>query len=127
MESSRNRRDIEKIVRRETEAARAEARAIGGEGTDPEGEQDPADLPLVEAGEGEAEGFDLAEHDLIENASHGDGHADPLEDAITPEVESDRAGTRYGEPDEVDPTEVVIDPDVGPDDPGAGPGIAADR
>jgi hypothetical protein len=127
MESSRDRRDIEKIVRRETEAARAEARAIGGEGTDPEGEQDPADLPLVEAGEGEAEGFDLAEHDLIENASHGDGHADPLEDAITPEVESDRATTRYGEPDEVDPTEVVIDPDVGPDDPGAGPGIAADR
>jgi hypothetical protein len=28
--------------------------------------------PLEEAGEGEAEGFELAEEELIENASHGD-------------------------------------------------------
>ncbi len=34
---------------------------------------DPA-VPLEEAGEGESEGFELAEQQLIENASHGDGH-----------------------------------------------------
>jgi hypothetical protein len=30
--------------------------------------------PLDEAGEGESEGFELAEEALIENASHGDQH-----------------------------------------------------
>jgi hypothetical protein len=35
---------------------------------------DPAIAPLLEAGEGEAEGFDLAELDLIEHAEHGDQH-----------------------------------------------------
>jgi hypothetical protein len=29
---------------------------------------------VEEAGGGEAEGFELAEHDLIEHASHGDQH-----------------------------------------------------
>jgi hypothetical protein len=31
-----------------------------------------AERPLVEAGEGESEGFELSEHELIEHASHGD-------------------------------------------------------
>ncbi len=31
-----------------------------------------AERPLVEAGEGEAEGFELSERELIEHASHGD-------------------------------------------------------
>jgi hypothetical protein len=35
---------------------------------------DPAIAPLIEAGEGEAEGFDVAESDLIEHAEHGDQH-----------------------------------------------------
>jgi len=35
---------------------------------------DPAFAPLIEAGEGESEGFELAEDDLIEHASHGDQH-----------------------------------------------------
>ena len=35
---------------------------------------DPAIAPLIEAGEGEAEGFDVAEADLIEHAEHGDQH-----------------------------------------------------
>ena len=39
----------------------------------------PAMAPLIEAGEGEAEGFELAEADLIEHASHGDQHGtDPI-------------------------------------------------
>jgi hypothetical protein len=83
--------------------------------------------PLEEAGEGEAEGFELAEEELIEAATHGDGGVDPETDAFTPEEESDASTAVYGEPDEVDPTEVVSDPREGPDDPGAGPGIAPDR
>ena len=35
---------------------------------------DPALRPLVEAGEGESEGFEEAERELIEHASHGDQH-----------------------------------------------------
>lgn len=33
-----------------------------------------ANRPLEEAGEGESEGFELAEQELIEHASHGDQH-----------------------------------------------------
>ncbi len=40
----------------------------------PDDPVDPAMAPLIEAGEGEAEGFELAEADLIEHASHGDEH-----------------------------------------------------
>ena len=40
---------------------------------------DPALAPLIEAGEGESEGFELAEADLIEHAEHGDMHStDPI-------------------------------------------------
>jgi hypothetical protein len=34
-----------------------------------------AERPLAEAGQGEAEGFEQAEQELIEHASHGDEHA----------------------------------------------------
>jgi hypothetical protein len=48
----------------------------------PDGPDDPVDPaldPLIESGEGEAEGFDLAEEDLIEHAEHGDEHGtDPI-------------------------------------------------
>ena len=54
----------------EVDAAAEEAAAIGGVAGD-EG-LDPAQRPVVEGGEGEAEGFELAEEDLIEHASHGD-------------------------------------------------------
>jgi hypothetical protein len=54
----------------EVEAAAAEARAIGGVAGDED--LDPAQRPLVEAGEGEAEGFELAEEELVEHATHGD-------------------------------------------------------
>lgn len=59
----------------ETDAAAAEAGAIGGPGADED--IDPAERPRVEAGEGEAEGFEVAERDLIEHASHGDPGPDP--------------------------------------------------
>jgi hypothetical protein len=45
----------------------------------PDDPVDPAVAPLIEAGEGESEGFDLAEADLIEHAEHGDQHGtDPI-------------------------------------------------
>lgn len=67
----------------ESAAAGREAAGIGGRAGD-EG-LDPAERPLAEAGEGEAEGFELAEQDLIEAAEHGDSEADPPADAFTEE------------------------------------------
>ena len=63
----------------EDEAA-AEAARIGGRPTDDpppadEAGWDPAMGPVREAGGGEAEGFEEAEQELIEHASHGDQHA----------------------------------------------------
>jgi hypothetical protein len=113
------------LVREEEERAAAEARALGGRA--PNYEVDEAWRPLEEAGEGEAEGFEEAEKELREAAQHEDDSRSPEVDRFSPEKEADRATAAYGEPDEVDPTEVVIDPDEAEDDPGAGPGIAADR
>ena len=94
-------------TRQEWEAA-AEARAIGGSradagGVDPEEQVDEALRPVYEAGGGEAEGFELAERDLVRNASHDDGAAYPERDAFTPERETDRSGAEYGEADEEEP------------------------
>ncbi len=68
---------------REIEAAAREAAHIGGRAGD-EG-LDPAQRPLIEAGEGVSEGFELAEEELIEAAEHHDWPADPLRDAFPPE------------------------------------------
>jgi hypothetical protein len=115
--------DDERFVRHEEELAAAEARRIGGVAGDED--LDPAERAVLEGGGGEAEGFEQAEEQLIENAGSGEGN--PLADEFPGEVESDESGAVYGEADEVDPTEVTSDPDAGPDDPGAGPGVAADR
>ena len=109
-------------IREEEAAAAAEAAAIGGVAGD-EDDFDPATRAVYEGGGGEAEGFELAEADLIDNASHGDGHGDPLSDAFAAEAETDRSSVDYGEPDEEDVSEVVRDPDAAADDPRAGPGI----
>ena len=110
------------LVRREERAAAAEAGEVGG--PRPASEGDEASRPLEEAGQGVAEGFEQSERDLVEQASHGDGGSTPETDAFPPEEDP---GAPSGEPDEVDPTEVVRDPDEGPDDPGSGPGLAAER
>ena len=60
---------------------------------------------VSEGGGGEAEGFELAEEDLISNASHSDGRGNPEVDAFTPESESDLAGVEYGEADEEEPAD----------------------
>ena len=66
-------------AREEADRAAAEAAAIGGRPSSeppPAGEaQDAAERPLAEAGQGEAEGFEQAEAELVEHASHGDQHA----------------------------------------------------
>jgi hypothetical protein len=115
----------EERVEHEEEAAAAEAAAIGGEG--PEYGGDESERAAREAGGGEAEGFEQAESELIEAASHGERRHNPADDEFPPEVESDESGAAYGEPDEVDPTEVVTDPDEEGEDPGEGPGLAAER
>ncbi len=88
-------------------------------------EDDPAMEPVREAGGGEAEGFEQAESDLIDHAEHGEGHGTPRPEQFGVEAEQDPA--TYGEADEEDVTEKVADPNEPPDDPGTGPGIAAER
>jgi len=53
---------------------------------------------VEEAGGGESEGFEMAEAELIEHASHGDGHtpARIMRDAAD---EDDIGGADYGEAD----------------------------
>jgi hypothetical protein len=73
---------------------------------DPNERHDPALQPVEEAGGGVAEGFEQAEEELIENASHGDGEGDPLVDAIDNEnVETEDSTAAYGEPDQAEATE----------------------
>lgn len=84
--------------------AAAEAGAIGGASPDPlpEEHRDDADLrPVYEAGGGEQDGFELAESDLIRNASHDDGTALPLLDRFPAEQEADRADIEHAEADDV--------------------------
>ena len=99
------------LVTREEWAAAAEAAAIGGRGpdvggVDPSEEIAEALRPVYEAGGGEEEGFELAERDLIRNASHDDGTAYPERDAFTPEAEADLASIEYAESDEVEPPDM---------------------
>jgi hypothetical protein len=93
------------LVSDEERAAAAEAAGIGGRRPDYEvdDDSDEAARPLEEAGEGESEGFELAEHDLIEEASHSAEGRSPELDAFDAEAESDEAGSVYGEADEVEP------------------------
>jgi hypothetical protein len=85
----------------EADAAGREAAGIGGHAGDED--LDPAERPLVEGGEGEAEGFELAEDDLIEAAEHGDSAADPRADAFTEEPAAADRVADYGEADEEQP------------------------
>ena len=70
---------------------------------------DPADIKtemeaVYEAGGGEAEGFEQAEQDLVDNASHGE-HSDLLEEGIEEDPESQRETAEYGEADEAEPSD----------------------
>jgi hypothetical protein len=54
---------------------------------------------VEEAGGGESEGFEMAEQELVEHTSHGDGHAPSriMRDAA---AESEQDDQEYGEADE---------------------------
>jgi len=93
------------LATREERAAAAEAASIGGRQPDlgGPGDEEPVDeasRPVREAGGGEQDGFELAEHDLVRNASHDDGAGYPERDAFTPEHESDRSPAQHGQADE---------------------------
>jgi hypothetical protein len=64
-------RDFDPDERSEEQAAAREAGQIGGRVPGME-RIDPAQRAPLESGEGVSEGFELAEEDLIEHASHGD-------------------------------------------------------
>jgi hypothetical protein len=81
---------------KQVDAAGYAAGAIGGRAGDED--VDPVERPLQEAGEGEAEGFELAEEDLIEAAETGSPRFDPVRAAFPPESEKG-SGPTYGEPD----------------------------
>lgn len=91
-------RESDPRVAEEEERAAAEAARIGG--NPPPQSDDPAEEPVVEGGEGEAEGFELAEEELEESASHGDSRGFPDDDQPAPEEPTD---VEYGEPDEAIP------------------------
>ena len=93
----------DELAEREADEAAAEAADIGGrpssEPPPEEGATDEAERPLVEAGQGEAEGFEQAEQELVEHASHGDQHAArrAIEDA--PDTSDDALAEAAGEAD----------------------------
>ena len=120
------------LLRREEAAAAREAASIGGATPEYErsdGEQaSEADRPLLEGGEGVEEGFEVAEGDLRNHATHRDNRYDPTLNDFGDEESAGEGDVVYGEPDEIDVTETVRDPNAGPgEDPGEGPGISHDR
>lgn len=90
-------RDEDFIEEEEAEAAK-EAAGIGG--NIPPDTDDPAQQPLIEGGEGESEGFELAEADLEKIAEHGDEKHFP--DGLTQPEEAQDPDS-YGEADEAIP------------------------
>jgi hypothetical protein len=95
---SEQRHDEEEVAEEEAEAA-AEAGRIGG--SIPPDSDDPAQQALIESGQGESEGFELAEKRLEEVASHGDQHRFPDRDVPG----SEEQDADYGEPDEEIPAD----------------------
>jgi hypothetical protein len=90
-------RDLSKLIAQEEAAAAREAAEIGGH-TPTQGLPE-AERPLAEGGEGVAEGFELAEEQLIESASHGRKHGHPLGDGFPAEDARSEGLTIHGEAD----------------------------
>jgi hypothetical protein len=89
---------------REIRRAASEAARIGGRAGDEE--LDPAKRPLVEAGEGVSEGFELAEDDLIDAIETGGG-IEPEWYPFASEGEDAHATVHYAEADHEDSSERV--------------------
>lgn len=82
-------------IEEEEDAAAAEAGKIGGDV--PPDSEDPAMQPLYEAGEGEQEGFELAEKDLEDIAGNADRRGFP---ADVPGRSEERENVERGEADQ---------------------------
>jgi len=91
--------DDDFVAEEEAEAAK-EAASIGG--NVPVDTDDPAQQPLIEGGEGESEGFELAEEELENIAEHGDQHQFPT-GTTPPEERQD--SDEYGEADQTIPAD----------------------
>ena len=85
-------------AREQADLAAAEAAAIGA--SEDQGDTaSEASRPLAEAGEGESEGFEEAEAQLIDRASHGDQHAARRVIADAGHEPEEAAGAAGGEAD----------------------------
>jgi hypothetical protein len=85
--------------REQEAAAAAEAGRIGGSPSEDGESVDEAQRPLEEAGQGESEGFELAERELIDHASHGDQHAARRAAQDAPSTSDDDRAAQGGEAD----------------------------
>ena len=94
------------LLRQEESAAAREAAGIGGPRPEYEDEEgraaDEAERVRIESGEGVEEGFEVAESDLEEAASHGENRYDPEGTDFGDEESAGDADAVSGEPDEVD-------------------------
>ncbi len=94
------------LVRQEEDAAAAEAGSIGGRSPAYEDEEgDSADeetRPLIEGGEGVEEGFETAESDLRDAATHGENRYDPAAQDFGDEESAGEGDAVSGEPDEIE-------------------------
>jgi hypothetical protein len=94
------------LLRREEAAAAREAAGIGGgrpEYEDEEGrEVSESERALIEGGEGVEEGFEVAEEDLVETASHGENRYDPSTADFGDDESAGDADVIDGEADEVE-------------------------
>jgi hypothetical protein len=94
----------DELARREEAAAAAEARNIGGPVPEYEDEEDlrvsEEERPLIEGGEGVEEGFEVAEDDLEEAASHEENLYVP--EGLGDEESAGDADAVSGEADEID-------------------------
>jgi hypothetical protein len=89
----------EGFEREQEEAARVEAAEIGGRASVSEDRVDEAQRAPREGGGGDAEGFEEAERELVEHASHGDPAPSP--ERLAPRVESENPESQHGEADHV--------------------------
>jgi hypothetical protein len=102
----------ERSADEQAELAARDAARIGGEVNVAE-DMPEADRGVIEGGGGEAEGFELAEQQLQESASHGDAAGHPLADRMPPEEENPAEHTAYGEADDAVHRETVESQDPG--------------
>ena len=97
--------------------ARARVRGRGGRPVDDE------DRALIEGGEGVEEGFETAERDLREAATHGENRYDPAALDFGDEESAGDGDAESGEADEVDAAETSATPSRPGSTPWEGPGL----